>query len=449
MNLNRRIYSLSATLGLTFLLAASNAYAVASFARQTGLPCSSCHTTIPELTPLGRTFKLYGYTMTGMQTISSKNGKTTSGLSLNTYLPLSAFFQVSYTTTKAPQPGTQNGNFEFPQAASLFLAGAMSAHAGGFVQVTYNTQANHFGWDNTDVRYANSRKLGGKDFVYGVTLNNNPTVEDLWNDVPAWGFPFVSPDSTPHPLAATVIDGKLAQDVAGLGTYAMWNNHLYGAVTLYRSEHLGGLQPNPGAGFAFNIRGVAPYWRLAWQQTAGNNYLEFGTYGIHVSSSPNAITGPTDQMTDVAADAQFERILPTQHNNLITIHSTFIHEASTLNATLAAGGADFAPHHFSTFRVDGTYHFGNKYAATLGTFDTTGTTDATLFAQAPVSGSANGDPKSRGYITNFSYWPVQNIQLAAQYNAYTQFNGAGTNYDGAGRKASDNNSLYLVLWLIF
>jgi len=32
---------------------------------------------------------------------------------------------------------------------------------------------------------------------------------------------------------------------------------------------------------------------------------------------------------------------------------------------------------------------------------------------------------------------------------YDKFNGAKTNYDGAGRNASDNNTLYLLLWLIY
>ena len=106
-------------------------------------------------------------------------------------------------------------------------------------------------------------------------------------------------------------------------------------------------------------------------------------------------------------------------------------------------------HHLSTFKLDGTYHFGNKYAATAGTFATSGTPDPLLYAQAPISGSANGDPRSNGYIANVSYWPVQNIQLAAQYTGYLKFNGAGANYDGAGRNASDNNTLYLMVWFIF
>jgi SagB-type dehydrogenase family enzyme len=56
-------------LALAFILAKGSlvlpANAVSSFSRQTGLPCSSCHTKGPELTPLGRTFKLNGYTFSG------------------------------------------------------------------------------------------------------------------------------------------------------------------------------------------------------------------------------------------------------------------------------------------------------------------------------------------------------------------------------------------------
>jgi hypothetical protein len=452
----RRIIRAAATLGIVSLwlfLAAPRAQAVASFARQTNLPCSSCHTTIPELTPLGRLFKLNGYTMTGISQITSQGGPTTSGLNINTWLPLSVFVQVSNTWGAKPQPGTQNGNFELPQAASLFLAGEIATHVGSFVQVTYDTQADHFSWDNTDIRYANRTKAAGKELIYGITFNNNPTVEDLWHSTPAWGFPWVSSDVAPTPAAATLIDGGLAQDVAGIGAYAMWDNHLYGAATVYRSEHIGGPQPNPGnldgTPFGINIRGVAPYWRLAWQQSKGNNYLEVGTFGMHVASTPGAVVGPQDFFTDVAADFQYERVFPTLGNDLLAVHGTYIHENSDLIATTLASGAGFPEHHLNTARADAVFHFGNKYAATFGVFGTTGTTDPVLFPAGSVSGSASGDPHSRGYIANASYWPVQNVQLALQYTGYQKFNGGSTNYDGAGRNASDNNSLYMLVWFVF
>ncbi len=435
---------------------AGEASAVPSYARQTGLPCSSCHTTIPELTPFGRSFKLNGYTMNSLKQISEQGGGSKSGLNLSSYLPLSAFVQFSNTVVQKPQPNTQNGNYEFPQSASIFLAGAFSKHVGGFVQVTYDSQGDHFSWDNTDVRYANTGSIGGKSVVYGFTLDNNPGVEDLWNSTPAWGFPWVSTDVAPSPSAATIVDGTLAQDVAGVGAYTMLNDHLYLDFTVYRSEHIGGSQPNPGvdptgAPFSYNIHGLAPYWRAAWQQTVGNNYFMIGTYGMHIASSPGAIaiTSLQDFYTDAAVDAQYERVLPSFHNDIITIHSTYIHESSDLYATYDAEGASQVHHNLQTFKIDGVYHFGNKYSATIAGFDTWGTVDPLLFPQADVTGSANGDPKSNGYIAGFSYWPVQNLQLGLQYTGYLHFNGAKTNYDGANRDANGNNSLYMVVWIVF
>ena len=91
----------------------------------------------------------------------------------------------------------------------------------------------------------------------------------------------------------------MAQDVAGLGAYTMWDQHLYFAGTLYRSGHIGStFQPPTGQGSGFNIRGVAPYWRVAWQQNGVKNNFEVGTYGMHMNSTPGAVVGPEDTYTD-------------------------------------------------------------------------------------------------------------------------------------------------------
>ncbi|HVB08184.1 MAG TPA: hypothetical protein VNF00_04485, partial [Candidatus Acidoferrales bacterium] len=74
---------------------AHKAQAVPSFARQTGLACSSCHTNPPELTPLGRTFKLNGYSMTGIKVITSPPEKEKAGLTLLSNLPLAVLFEIS------------------------------------------------------------------------------------------------------------------------------------------------------------------------------------------------------------------------------------------------------------------------------------------------------------------------------------------------------------------
>jgi hypothetical protein len=118
-------------------------------------------------------------------------------------------------------------------------------------------------------------------------------------------------------------------------------------------------------------------------------------------------------------------------------------------ATLAAGAAAQGSHHLNTFMANAEYHFGNRYTGTLGVFNTGGTVDSVLYAPGAVSGSANGDPRGAGYIANFSFWPWQNLQLAAQYTGYTRFNGGTTNYDGSGRNAGANNTVYLDAKIIF
>jgi hypothetical protein len=422
--------------------------AVPSFARQTGLPCSGCHYTPPELNPAGRRFKLLGYVDKGddLKVIKADGGKKRAALDLLASLPLSAMFETSFTSTKSPVPGTQNGSLEMPQDVSLFLSGAWTTHVGSFAQVTYNTQDNHFGIDNTDVRYANKTTLGGKELVYGLNVNNNPTIEDLWNSTPGWGYSWVADDWAPTPSAAPIVS-SLGQDVAGFGGYTMWDNHLYLDATFYRSQHVGNAQPNAGTGFGVNIRGLAPYWRLALQQLTGKTQYEIGTYGMHMRSSPNAVTGLEDDFTDIGLDAQIDRTL--FKTDVLSLRGTYIRENSNLAATAALGAASPGSHHLNTVRANVEYHFGNRVSGTFGWFDTNGTVDPFLYAPGAVSGSANGDPRGTGYIANFSYWPWQNLELSAQYTGYTRFNGAETNYDGAGRNANSNNTFYLVARILF
>ncbi|HEX3104722.1 MAG TPA: hypothetical protein VHQ22_09750 [Terriglobales bacterium] len=425
-------------------------FAVPSYSRQTGLACSSCHYAPPELNAFGRKFKLEGYTFTTKGEVSEEKKDHNTPLHLLEVFPLSVVFDTSFTSTKAPQPNAQNGNFQFPQDASLFLAGAWAEHVGSFLQVTYDPQADHFTWDNTDIRYARTNgKLFEKSLTYGVTLNNNPTVEDLWNSTPAWGFPFLSTNVAPSPSAAAIINGSVAQDVAGVGGYTMWNDHLYLAGTLYRSEHIGGPQPNPGTGFGFNIRGVAPYWRLAWQTSSENNNFMIGTYGMHMKSSPGAVSGLEDGFTDWAADFQLDHTLPQFKGDVLSIRGTYIRENSSLVASANTGAAALVGHHLNTAQANVEYHFGTRVSTTGGFFDITGTADPVLFASSPVSGSANGSPQSTGFLMNLSWWPEQNINLGFQYTAYTRFNGAKTNYDGVGRDANGNNSVYLLARFVF
>ncbi|MBU6469493.1 MAG: cytochrome C, partial [Gammaproteobacteria bacterium] len=205
--------------GASLLAIAPTAGAVPSFARQTGLACNACHTVAPQLNAFGRYFKLHGYVL-GPNKLTGGSNK----LSISELPPLSAMAIVSDTLTRRAQPGTQNGSVQFPQQLSVFYAGAISEHMGAFAQMTYEQPGDHFSMDNTDVRYARDVNWNNQTLVWGLTLNNNPTVQDVWNSTPAWGFPYISSAVAPTPSASPLIAGPLAQNVAGVGAYAWLNN---------------------------------------------------------------------------------------------------------------------------------------------------------------------------------------------------------------------------------
>ncbi len=420
-----RLYILS-LLSLALCLTAMSAQAVPSFARQTGMPCQSCHTVFPELTAFGRSFKLNGYTMTSLPQIKGQN------LSLNKALPISVMLQSSVTHLSKKVSGQQNNNVEFPQEFSLYYAGALTKHMGAFLQVTYEQGDNNgFTFDMADFRYANRGTLGGKTLVYGVTLSNMPGMEDVWHTTPSFRFPYAAPDVTPAPGADVAVNGLMG---AGLGTYALWDNQWYGMVSFYRSALQGMLAPNlsgnNGPDMNGTMQGLTPYVRFAWQKNLpGMGYLEIGTYGVNVNYLGN--TGATDQYTDVAVDTTYQK--PVGNGDQITIHAVYIHEAQTLDST-----APTSPNNtLKQTRIDGNYELGHDGKLTLGYFSTQGNA---------YNGSSYSNNGNAGFIAEADYLPWENTKFSIQYTNYTKFDGASNNYNGAGRNASDNNTLYLNAW---
>jgi hypothetical protein len=420
---------------------------VPAFSRQTGLACSSCHYQFPQLTPFGRLFKLNGYTLTGIPTITQPGDSAgKESLKLLTVPPIAAMAVGSFTQISKAQPSTQNGSVAFPQEFSVFLAGQISPHIGAFTQLTYAAADGSIGIDNLDFRYANHSTVGDRDLIYGVTVHNNPTVQDVWNTVPAWGYPFMGSEAAPSPMASTQIDGSLGQQVLGLGAYSLFDHVLYTELTAYHSALQGKAMPLDTTAEGA-VSGVTPYWRLALQHEGASTSLMLGTYGFITRVFPSGVTGPTNHYTDVAVDAEVE-----QRRGAATWigRGAYIHERQRLDAAFGAGEATRADQTLSTARANVAYLPSQRYSLSLGYFQTSGTTDPLLYAPAPVTGSATGSPNSAGVIgeVNFNAW--LNTRFGVQYTAYTRFNGASHGYDIAGgRNAADNNTLYLYSWLAF
>ena len=426
------------------LLIPINVLAIPSFARQTNMSCNSCHTMFPELNAFGRMFKLNGYTLTGIATVQSTDNNDNLTLNLLKIPQISSMIQASYTYKNKKQPGTKNSNVSLPQQLSLFLGGEITPRIGGFIQITYDDQGGAIGMDNSDIRYANQTELASESLVYGVTLNNNPSVQDIWNSTPAWSFPYASSAVAPTPAAATLIEGGLAQNVAGLGAYGLWDNLIYGEVSLYRSAQQGAPNP-PDSTSEGIIKSFAPYWRFALQKQFGTDYMELGTYGLTADIYPAGISGLTDKYTDIGFDLNYEKTLGS---NMITAHTNLIHESQKFDATLGPVLGNKS-NSLNTFKIVGNYYIHNQIGFSLGYFLISGDAVNTLYMPASVDGSMNGKPDSNGLIAQFNYEPWFNTKFSIQYIAYNKFNGGSTNYDGSGRNASDNNTLYVDSWIAF
>jgi len=452
--------------GLFSMWSAAPAAALPSYARQTGQPCGSCHTDFAGLTPYGRRFKIEGYTLGGgayRTTLFPTSEDSGDNNRKDWVPPISMMAIAGFTNTQAPLPSptapyNANNNVVL-SPVSFFWGGAITDHIGAFQQVTYNAPppggfgtdpfGHNWTWDNTDIRYADSTRIGGVNLIYGITANNNPTVQDPWNTTPAWAFPYVASTLGAGFGPTTVIDGAFAAHVASVGAYGFFNDALYLEASVYTT-----LSPNIQNDLGtdpFDAPGLldaAPYWRVAYEPHWGNHWLEFGTFGMYAPVHPWTMAGTaitttfpqTDNYTDVGFDTQYQY----QGDNFwVTLRGVYIYELQKLNASFANGLAANPTNTLNEARAYASLAYGNdnRVVLTGQYFTSWGSPDAVLYG---------GSPNSDGWIAEIAYipfissqapgWPWFNLRLGLQYTWYTEFNGTSVG-------ASANNTLFLYAWI--
>lgn len=437
--------------GLLSLLTISNAVdALPAFARQTGQECATCHVGGfgPQLTAYGIKFKLGGYTASDGQ----------SG-----HIPLSAMVVGSWTQTNKDQSGPAGPNDDANnnaslQEASVFIAGAISEHMGSFVQSTWSDIDKKNTLDNADVRYATPLKLFDADSIVGVSINNNPTVQDPFNTVPAWRFPYMSSELVPGSATSTLLEGGLEHQVIGASAYAYWNNAIYAELGAYRSLSHSTLDKLNVGDDAGELAHTAPYLRAAYFKDNTTSYYSIGVVGFDAALKPDRASGPTDKYSDIGIDGAYQYLGNREH--IFAFNGSYIHEHRKLDASFANGDAEDSSGDVNSLNLNASYHYQQTYGLTLGYFATNGSRDNGLYAFGEAdTGSANGKPDTAGTIIQADWtpfgkedsWgaPYANLRVGVQYTVYSKFNGASHNYDGFGRSASDNNTLYFFTWLAF
>jgi hypothetical protein len=467
------------------IIAAPGAEALPVFARQTGQNCVACHAggQFPELTPYGRLFKMTGYTI-GSRT-----------------LPFSVMGVASYAkvadTSKSDSPGTDFQKNAVPLFASgsLFIAGKVTENIGAFTQITYDNYSSqgadgqyhgHSQADNMDFRYADHFVTPDRDLIFGISANNNPSVSDPWNTAAAW-MQYVP---VPSPTSHQFIDGKApfpgfgsGGNIAGLSTYLFWNKTLYAEVGTYRTANqlLSFMSAGIGDASTTKLNGNNnPYWRLALSGEWGAHNLMVGASGMkaRVYDGGSDITDPNNlgRFRNTGVDAQYQYLLAPHTITAQVAYMRQVTDYSVNNVanatapttfTLADGVTPVAAANTTdttnTFRAKLSYIYQAKYGGSIAFFNLTGTTNTLLqtsgfdpvncgatvvcnSSSARVTGNLSGNPATRGFTYEAFWMPAQYVRVGVQYTSYSKFNGASDNYDGFGRNASDNNSMFLYVW---
>jgi hypothetical protein len=417
-----------------------------SFSRQTGQSCSSCHVQSfgPDLSPMGREFKLGGYTMGGGKGNAAK-------------LPaLSGMAMGSFTNTQKNQEPSMlqagynaNNNFTFDQA-SLFYGGRVYGKLGALTQLTYNGYEKKVEMDNTDIRFADQLDLD-TPVTYGISLNNNPTVQDLWNTTSAWGFPYTSSGVQPSVGSTPLIEGALGAQVGGATAYTMINNLLYlesGAYGTFSSSSqtaFGVNKPNQ-----LSLSSPAPYWRVALQKDWKGHYFELGHYGMVAKTSlpGRDISFGSNSYTDIAVDATYQYLANFKH--IFEVKTTYIYENQNLSASRKqVGDLSTANTFLNTYKLNLAYTFEQTYGITFAYNNINGSrgpvVDPTSLASEAIK------PNSQYYTVELVYVPfgksssymyLMNLRTSLQYIGYSQANGTTTD-------AQNNNTFMVNGWLAF
>ncbi|MDQ2777512.1 MAG: hypothetical protein M3Y57_21745 [Acidobacteriota bacterium] len=425
--------------------------ALPSFARQTGQKCAACHVggNWPQLTPWGRFFKLSGYTA-GKAFVNKEGGD---------HVPLGVFGQGGLTW--AARPNDANGQSVISNNASPELyqvTGEAATKLTNFLGVFYEYQVgNTFpGWKGTsgavDLRAVHFFHLDGTEILVGIDSNNSPTVQDVWNTAPDWTFPFYSSPQAPAGPASPII-GNLGGQAGSIGAYALVGRQVYVEASFYRAA-TGFLRwMSAGTSFAAGgknyLEGYNPYWRAYWDKVHGPHSYMIGAFGMRASVYPDSSipSGPADLFTDYGFDSQYQYLGGTHK---FTLQGSYIYERRAWDASFPLGDAGTPKGNLKPLNLNGSYAYRNAWAFRAGYFLTNGNSDSALYAITTPSGTqVTASPKTAGYTFEVDRHVTQNIQLTAQYRGFARFNGLRNNIDGIGRKASDNNTLWLSVFCAF
>jgi hypothetical protein len=189
------------------------------------------------------------------------------------------------------------------------------------------------------------------------------------------------------------------------------------------------------------------------EKMIGDARWQFGTFGMAANTYPGRDSSAgKDRILDLGLDSQYQLASGASD---ITAMISWIHERQTWDASSVLGNTSNASDTLWNLKATVNYLYDKTFGATVQYFTINGSSDPLLYPD-----SQTGSPASDGFVLQANYlpfnkgggpsfWPRSNVKLSVQYTIYNRFDGARTNYDGAGANARDHNTLYVEAWIAF
>jgi hypothetical protein len=206
----------------------------------------------------------------------------------------------------------------------------------------------------------------------------------------------------------------------------------------------------PGHNGTVPLIGSNPYVRLTYTQEFGPANVMVGAFGLRSKIGDGSGSGQATTYTDRGVDAQYQYI---SDPNVISAQLRYTSEKISDPANLVYANPSANLH---SFYAKAMYVYRAKYGAGLAYWSESGSSDASFaspdnnanfFSCVDPPACSAGSPNTKVWIPAVFWQPLQNVRLTLYQTYFTQFLGARRNYDGFGRKASDNNSTYVYLWM--
>lgn len=366
------------------------ASAVPSFARQTGRPCSGCHSIWPRLLAAGRDFKVSGYTTVADD--YPRIQKDNLDLLRFSSPPL-ALSIISFPYAKVSGQSSQT---VIPDQVYFYFAGRLSPEIGAFIVPQWYSDTDQFSLDR--VKLVGATKFG--DNTVGIVLlKSDVGGADPYNTLRFSAYQTVNKPAIFTPARGAgdffqFADTDHIQNRGVLVNGRFFSNMLYAAAGIFRGDST-----------AADVASDPPdyFGRVAFEYAlTGETTASIGgfTYEGKQNYDHSAVFGPIyqDKIRRSGLDFQCQTDSTPHMLEAVAVYM------SAKDTGAWDGASGFSDIKFTGYYAELSYFYNRKYGVTIGRDDIKSAQDESIDKKGPTF--------------NVAYLPWLNTKIALEYSVF-------------------------------